>query len=79
MRDNLHYWLYSLERMAMFLGRRYFSKHDWYHLGATHLLETEQPGPYPWGDGLKETCFAVLFLKRAIHLPRVVITGERGK
>ena len=58
------YYLYGLERAGI-LGRfRFLGLHDWYKEGADVLLEEQRP-PGDWhGDGA-DTCFALLFLKRA--------------
>ena len=56
------YYLYGLA-VAGVLGRvRYFGDHDWYREGAQVLLKRQMAGG--WGD-TAETCFALLFLKRA--------------
>jgi hypothetical protein len=60
-----YYYLYGLERMGI-LGRvRFLGTHDWYLDGARYLLATqERAGSWLSGD-LVDTCFALLFLKRA--------------
>jgi len=65
-----YYWLYSVERVGMLLGRRHIGGHDWYKEGATYLLKT-QAANGSWsmshcgttgGTGL-----ALLFLIRGRH------------
>ncbi|MEZ6197344.1 MAG: prenyltransferase/squalene oxidase repeat-containing protein [Planctomycetota bacterium] len=58
-----YYYLYGLERIATFAGRTEIGGRDWYREGAIHLLgsERDQGG---W-NSLVDTCFALLFLRRA--------------
>jgi hypothetical protein len=58
-------------------------KHDWYEEGAQHLLGA-QSGDGSWSAGgesaLVNTCFALLFLKRAttpiVQIPEQAYTGQ---
>ncbi|MBI5366123.1 MAG: hypothetical protein HZA54_03725 [Planctomycetes bacterium] len=62
-----YYYLYSLERAGMLLGVDQFGAHDWYAEGATWLLERQQADG-SWdggGNEVSDTCFAILFLRRA--------------
>jgi len=54
------YWLYSVERVGIAAGYKYFGKHNWFKEGAEHLVK-RQGGDGNWGQ-LHETCFAILFL-----------------
>ncbi len=54
------YWLYSVERVGIAAGYKYFGTRNWYKEGATHLVRAQQ-GNGSWG-GLPETCFCLLFL-----------------
>ncbi len=81
------YYLYALERVGMLYDIRMIGGHDWYAEGATYLLgvqngdgswfksnaqESEwEPGSNPTYD----TCFAILFLKRATRKFVDVATG----
>lgn len=57
------YYMYGLERAGI-LGRfRYLGKNDWYLDGAEQLLREQDPQGC-WGN-VVDTCFALLFLKRA--------------
>ncbi|MCI0377446.1 MAG: hypothetical protein L0215_07560 [Gemmataceae bacterium] len=63
-----NYFLFSLERMAIVYDLKKIGDVDWYTWGAKHLLEKQNqdgawPGSYT-GYG-SDTCFALLFLKRA--------------
>ena len=77
-RDNQYYYLYGLERAGILSATETFGKHEWYPEGATYLL-TLQNAVGSWGkDDIVETCFAILFLKRAIK-PLVIIKSEDKK
>jgi hypothetical protein len=63
-----YYFLWSLERVAVALDLKTIGKKDWYAWGAAILLANQQSdgswqGSY--GDCGADTCFALLFLKRA--------------
>jgi len=55
--------LWSIERWAGFSGRKQIGGLDWYREGAEWLLARQHPNG-DWG-GLENTCFALLFLRRA--------------
>ena len=55
-----YYWLYSVERVGIAAGYKYFGTHNWFKEGAEHLVK-KQAGDGHWGQ-LHETCFAILFL-----------------
>ncbi len=62
-----HYYMYALERVGMLYGTERIGSHEWYPEGAKVLLDS-QDGDGSWGDGgnkVWNTCFAILFLKRA--------------
>jgi len=54
------YWLYSVERVGIAAGYKYFGTHNWYKEGAEYLVRN-QDGSGGWGN-LPQTCFALLFL-----------------
>jgi hypothetical protein len=63
-----YYFLWSLERVAVALDLKTIGKKDWYAWGAEVLLANQRPdgswvGEY--GGSGADTCFALLFLKRA--------------
>lgn len=63
-----YYFLWSLERMAVVYDVHKVGKHNWYLWGAELLLEQAKADPQNlWqGEyGIADTCFAILFLKRA--------------
>lgn len=73
-----YYYLYSLERVAMFSGMRYIGEHNWYYEGSCPLLGLQQDDG-KWGEGVVETSFALLFLKKGtVPLRSRVVTGENG-
>lgn len=61
---QLHYYLYGLERVGALLGSERIGPFGWYRLGARHLVET-QWGDGTWDNDQADTCFALLFLRRA--------------
>jgi len=75
-----YYYLYGLERAGALLGQECFGKHDWYREGAEHLLSAQAAdGSWPaapgrdlnarWQPPVVDTCFALLFLRRATVRP----------
>lgn len=65
------YFLWSVERVAVLYNLRTIGNKDWYSLGADHLLAAQQAdgswaqSGYFGSTAPLDTCFAVLFLKRA--------------
>jgi len=72
-----HYYLYGLERIGALTNREQIGPHWWYIEGAKHLLKTQNKNQGHW-RGVNETCFSLLFLRRATrgHAPT---TGGVGK
>jgi hypothetical protein len=62
-----YYYLYGLERAGILARVRWFGEFDWYFDGALYLISQQaRTGAWPRGRGMfNETCFALLFLKRA--------------
>lgn len=78
---NIYYILWGVERVAVAYGYRTISKKDWYVWGADLLLALQKPngswqGAYAGGGA--DTCFALLFLRRA-NLAPDLSTALRGK
>jgi hypothetical protein len=71
-----YYYLYALERAGMLYGTETIGTHEWYPEGAKVLIES-QKADGSWGDGTVDTCFAILFLKRATR-PLDVATHAAG-
>jgi hypothetical protein len=70
------YYLYGMERAGLLARFRFMGRYDWYLEGATWLLETQQSnGSWNLHDYLRDTAFAILFLKRSAgRLRNPVIT-----
>lgn len=77
-----YYYLYALERLGILFGTETMGAHDWYQEGATYLLKMQKEDG-SWnakpGDGfiLHDTCFAILFLRRATRPLNDVATLDR--
>ena len=81
-----YYYLYGLERVGAFTGVRHHQKREWYAEGARFLLGGQvKDGHWPNGPSVNkasdntesdvvQTCFALLFLKRATAPPTVPVT-----
>jgi hypothetical protein len=61
--NHHYYYLYGLERAGMLYGIETYGKREWYAEGAQYLVDN-QGGDGQWGGSL-DTCFAILFLRRA--------------
>ena len=62
-----YYFLWSLERVAVLYGLRTIGGKDWYAWGSDVIVRHQRPDG-SWADdfgGPVDTCFALLFLKRA--------------
>ncbi len=70
--DQSHFaYLWALERWCGLTGRERIAGRDWYAEGASWLLET-QARDGSFGGGMRQladTCFALLFLRRATVSP----------
>jgi hypothetical protein len=62
--DWYYYYLYGLERAGVLTGTEVFGRREWYPEGAQALLRM-QGGNGSWDNDAWNTCFAILFLKRA--------------
>jgi hypothetical protein len=75
-----YYYLYGLERVGMLYGTDNMGGHFWYAEGAKLLIEKQKPDGKWDGEGWAanptwDTCFAILFLKRAT---RPLVATEAG-
>jgi hypothetical protein len=65
------YFLWTVERCGVLFNRRQIGDKDWYPWGVELLLDHQQTdgswnnGGYPGSIPVADTCFALLFLKRA--------------
>ncbi len=73
----LLYYLYGMERVGALTRKEQFGDHWWYLEGARLLLK-RQKGPGNWGDGRHDTCFALLFLRRATSVGPTTGGGGGG-
>ena len=75
-KQHLTYYLYGMERAGLLARARFMGRYDWYFEGATYLLESQQgSGSWDYFDYLRDTAFAILFLKRSAgRLKNPVIT-----
>lgn len=66
--EYFHYYLYALERAGILYGTETLGRHAWYPEGAQVLLDSQKPDGSWRGEGEEavwDTCFAILFLRRA--------------
>ena len=74
-----YYYLYALERVGALTQRKWIGRHDWYREGAEELFRRQsQDGSWTSGgpeSAEVDTCFALLFLKRATL--RGSVTGDQ--
>ena len=78
-----YYYLYGMERVGALLGVTHMGQNDWYKEGATYLLEKQKETGSWWDPGggpndkhtdeTLQTCFALLFLKRATAPPPIIL------
>jgi hypothetical protein len=62
--QHLYYYLYALERAATLYGTDKVGKADWYAEGSRFLLGHQAPDG-SWEKNAVDTCFAILFLRKA--------------
>ncbi len=72
-----YYYLYSLERVGVLLGQKYFGGRDWYREGAEFLLRSQNPDGTWTGDD-RATEFALLFLAKG-RAPIVINKLQYGR
>jgi hypothetical protein len=80
----LYYYLYAVERMGLLYDTTLVGSHDWYLEGARELLKAQKPDGSWDASHFKhptwDTCFAILFLKRATRpLVATEAGGAKGK
>jgi len=69
---SARYFMWSVERVGVLLGLEQIGETNWFQKGADGLLKSQkEDGGWPsaWvdtdKDGLSDTCFAILFLRKA--------------
>jgi len=77
-----YYYLYAMERAGILFGTEVIGGHRWYSEGAEHILRSQKPdGSWnaggPEANSTWETCFAILFLKRATRPLEDVVSEDR--
>jgi hypothetical protein len=73
------YFLYGLERAGVLCRTEWMGRHPWYSEGAGFLL-ANQDRDGSWSGNIYDTCFAILFLKRATHpLEDVASLDDKGR
>ena len=83
-----YYWLYAMERAGLLAGVETMGGHKWYPEGVAYLLPAQRAdgswlGGKPHGDrpvelnAVWDTCFAILFLKRATRPLQDVASTDR--
>jgi len=72
-----YYYMYALERAGILYGTEKIGPHEWYKEGVEALLDAQRLDDGSWtskesGNPVNDTCFAILFLRRATRgLPPV--------
>ncbi len=79
------YWIYAVERAADLAGVDKVGSHAWYPEGAQYLIDNQKAdgswnglssdGKESVGGVIADTCFAILFLRRATKAKPRVATG----
>ncbi|MBI3858523.1 MAG: hypothetical protein HY293_22795 [Planctomycetes bacterium] len=76
-----YYFLYALERAGIFFGTETMGAHEWYVEGAQYLLGQQKDDGSWMSKGadhaIWDTCFAILFLRRATRPLRDVASEDR--
>jgi len=78
-----YYYLYGLERAGILYGTETFGSHEWYPEGAEFLLANQRAdGAWiskdnAYANAVWDTCFAILFLRRATRPLQDVATGGK--
>jgi hypothetical protein len=70
-----YYYVYGVERVGMLFGTERIGTHMWYREGAEYLLAQQGAGGN-WND-VVDTCFAILFLRRATRRLDVATGGSK--
>jgi hypothetical protein len=78
-----YYYMYALERAAILYGTEQIGGHFWFARGLQSLLDAQRPDG-GWkssagGNELNDTCFAVLFLRKATRALVEVATPATPK
>ncbi len=81
-----YYYLYALERAGMLYGTETLGRHKWYPVGANYLINAQlKNGSWAAAQSqsgqntIWDTCWAILFLRRATRPLKDVATGDARK
>jgi hypothetical protein len=80
--NHFYYYLYALERAAVLYDTDTIGKHDWYAEGAQQLIDSQEANG-SWrrngnpGWEMADSCFAILFLRRATRPFKDVASVDR--
>jgi len=77
---NYLYYMYGLERAGILYGTEQIGNHFWFAKGMQVLIDSQRPDG-SWkggGNDLNDTCFAILFLRKATRALTEVITPGAG-
>jgi hypothetical protein len=77
-----YYYLYALERAGVLSDTDFFNNNDWYQIGAKYLLGKQKKDGSWNNKSVSDTCFAVLFLRRATKFApplKATISGGEDK
>ena len=72
------YYMYALERAGILFGTEVLGTREWYPEGVNVLLGAQKPDG-SWRAGTIDTCFAILFLRRATRPLTAVASVDRFK
>jgi hypothetical protein len=79
----LFYYLYAMERAGIYYGTERLGRHEWYAEGARMLLDVQNADGSWMSKGadhaIWDTCFAILFLRRATRPLQDVASVDRAK
>jgi len=74
-----YYYMYALERAGVLCKTEWIGRHAWYPEGSDALLAA-QGRDGAWNGNIHDTCFAILFLKRATRpLEDVASMDDRNR
>ncbi|MBI4712519.1 MAG: terpene cyclase/mutase family protein [Planctomycetes bacterium] len=78
-RDYDYYYMYALERAGILAGIDKFGDHNWYEEGCKYLVGVQSENGLWNKNSMEDTCFALLFLRRATAPLKRVVTPGGGR
>ena len=77
---NHYYYLYAVERLGMLYDSERLGGHEWYPEGARFLLGAQrEDGSWKGDHEISDTCYAILFLRRATRRLDVASIDRHGR